>query len=398
MPPSRPGLPPAPAADVVLAAVLFGIGQSQVWLGWHDGSVGTIPHGHEVARALLVAVFTLPLAWRRSRPVVAELVICAGLIVQVVAVAPEAPFLVGLLPMAMANYSTAAYGPGRLRGMGLAAIGAVLAVIYSQIPAERTGGEVLFGVFVALGTWVVGDVVRARMASAERGLEAARALVVEQEVAAEAALADERVRIARELHDVIAHSVAVMGVQAGAARTLIDVDPAEARQALRGIEATARSSVAELARLLTVLRHDNGAPARLPQPGLGQLPALVEQLRAAGLEVSVSVDGVAEELPPGVDLSAYRVVQEALTNALKHGTGSATLAVSTDGGSLRIEVRNPVALPRPSPATVGHGLVGMRERALLYGGNLEAGLDDAGGFVVRAHLRFDAEKLSWSRS
>lgn len=388
----------AQAADAVLALVLLAIGQSQVWLGWDDGGIGGAPEGNRLLRALLVIAFTVPLVWRRRRPVVTVLTICTAVVVQLLLVAPQVPFLVGLAPMLVANYSTAAYAPARIRAVGLLAVFAVEAVIYARIPAERVGGEALFAAFVALGTWAAGDVVRARLTSADRAVDEARVLVVEREAAAGAALAEERARIARELHDIIAHSVSVMGVQAGAARMLLDGDPGAARAALRGVEATARSSVADLQRLLAVLREDGALPGRLPQPGLALLPELVEQVRAAGLPVQLSTAGTSAELTPGVDLAAYRIVQEALTNALKHSGASTVVHISYHPRHVRVEVRDAGPGCRAGRNNAGHGLLGMRERAQLYGGTLQVGPHPDGGFVVRACLPTGTETPAWSAS
>jgi signal transduction histidine kinase len=371
--------------------LLLAVGQSQVWVPWSAGGVGGVPHAHRAARAALIVGFVVPLAWRRVRPLWTVTIICAAIVVQLLTVATYVPFLVGLLPMAVANYTAAAYGPPRLRAASLAAVFAAEAVIYAKIAEERTGGEVLFALFVMAGTWIVGDVVRARLVRADQTVAAAQTLVAASEAAAGAALAEERARIARELHDVIAHSVSVMGVQAGAARTMIDTDPDAARDALRSVEATARSSVGELQRLLAVLRDQDGADTdRAPQPGLSQLPALVEQVRTAGLPVELSVTGTAA-LPAGVDLAAYRIVQEALTNALKHARARTEVTVECSAALVRIEVRDAGAGHRRPRNAAGHGLVGMRERAQLYGGTVHAGPHPDGGFVVRACLPVGSE-------
>jgi signal transduction histidine kinase len=199
------------------------------------------------------------------------------------------------------------------------------------------------------------------------------------------AVAEERARIARELHDVIAHSVSVMTVQAGAARLLLAEDPARAREPLLAVEETGRQALAEMRRLLGILRGDEEPAALAPQPGIAALASLAEQLRAAGLPVDVVEEGVPRALPPGVDLAAYRVVQEALTNALKHaGAARAEVSVRYGPGALEVSVVNDGHVPgngRP-----GHGLVGMRERVTLYGGEFEAGPRREGGYAVRAKL------------
>ncbi|KQX69771.1 hypothetical protein ASD06_01720 [Angustibacter sp. Root456] len=369
------------------------IGQWQIWGGWHDGGVGAPPSGDRVARAALALVIAASLLWRRRFPLAVVAAVCAGIVTQLLVVTPYVPFLTGLLPMVIANYSAAAYGR-RWRAASLLLVMGAQVVVYVRIPQERTSGEVLFGLFVALGTWVVGDVVRTRFHGAERVLGDARQLVAQSEAATAAALADERSRIARELHDVIAHSVSVMGVQAGAARMLMDRRPDAARAALLEVEATARSAVEELRRLLTVLRDDGSAAEGLaPQPGLGQLGELVAQVRAAGLDVTLDASEAAQELSPGLDLVAYRIVQEALTNALKHAGAATLVTVRAAEDELRIDVTNGAPQPGrrgdPLPEGARHGLIGMRERVQLYGGRLVAGPSPDGGFHVRAVLPTD---------
>jgi signal transduction histidine kinase len=375
--------------NAVLALVLLVIGESQVLLGWHDGGVGAPPDEHRVVRALLCMALVVPLAWRRSRPLPVAGLIAAAVVAQVLVV-PYVPFLAGLLPLTIANYGAAAYGRrGRPGGLLFALV--AVAVIFARIPEERAAGEVLFTLFVVVGTWVAGDVVHARVARANASVAAANATLTEQERAYAEALEDERARIARELHDVIAHSVSLMGVQAGAARMLLDTDAEAARDALLSIELTARDSVTELQRLLTVLRGDESSPDRSPQPGLGQLTSLVERMRDAGLPVRLHVERGDAVVPAGADLTAYRIVQEALTNALKHAGTATVVRVRHHEGDVEIEVCNALA-PRRSSAAGGHGIVGMRERAQLYGGTLRAGPDEHGGFVVHAALPLDPER------
>lgn len=375
--------------DACLAVALLAVGESQIWGAWNDGGVGSLPHGHRLARAVLLVGFVAPLAWRRRHPLASVAMTCAAIVVQLAVVTAYVPFLTGLLPMAIGNYTAAAYAL-RWRGVGFIAAFAAEAVIYARIPEERTGGEVLFAIFVLLGTWAAGDVVRNRLARAEQSVQEARLTAVEMEAAAAQALVEERARIARELHDMIAHSVSVMGVQAGAARTLIESDPDAARDALHAVEATARTSVAELQRLLAVLRdRDSPVDDRAPQPGLDQLPALAERMHAAGLSVQLTLK-VRDPVPGGVGLAVYRIVQEALTNTLKHSNNAAraTVTVEQCSAQLRIEVRDTGSAPSlPTTGNPGgHGLVGMQERAALYGGTMHAGPAPDGGFVVHACL------------
>jgi signal transduction histidine kinase len=223
-----------------------------------------------------------------------------------------------------------------------------------------------------------------------------RAAQLGREQAAEAhrVVIEERARIARELHDVVAHRVSLMTVQAGAARAVAAEDPEGALRAMGAVEEAGRQALDELRHLLGVLRPETDPDGLGPQPGLADLPRLVEQTRAAGLDVSLAADGVAGGLPARVDLFAYRIVQEALTNVLKHaGPGARTeVRLGTDRRGIVIEVlddgRGATVLPGPGPEGTGargHGVVGMRERARLLGGTLEAGPRPGGGFRVVAH-------------
>ncbi len=366
-----------PLPDAILSLCLIAVAESEVWLGWHDGGDG-VPGGPRWVEAIVLAVPAVALAWRRRSPTTTAVVIGGASVLQVAAVARYAPFLPLLLPLLLANYANAAHGRSRIRVLGLAAVAGGVAAVVGLIPEARTSSEALFSSVVVAGSWLVGDVVRQRQQRLEI-VEAAR------DEWACAAVAAERVRIARELHDVVAHSVSVMGVQAGAARMLLDQDVAKARHALASIEATARDSVAELQRLLTILRTVDSDELE-PQPTLSDLPALAAATRAAGLAVHLEADARAARLAPGPSLAAYRIVQEALTNVLKHARATrADVRVAVAGDALEVEVADDgrgVALRRRR----GHGLIGMRERALLYGGTLEAGRRGDGGFTVRARF------------
>ena len=366
-----------PLPDLALSLCLLALAQSEVWIGWHDGGDGT-PSGARAAEAVVLALPALALAWRRRAPTAAAIVVGGAAVLQVAAVARYAPFLPLLLPLLLVNYANAAYGRARVRLAGLVAVAGGAASVVALIPQARTSSEALFSAVVVAGSWLVGDAVRQRV----RRLEVVEA---SRDEWARAAVADERVRIARELHDVVAHSVSLMGVQAGAARMLLDDDVAKARDALASIETTARDSVAELQRLLAILRTGD-ADELEPQPTLSDLAALAAATRAAGLAVHLDAGPLPAELPPGPSLAVYRIVQEALTNVLKHADATrADVRVELVGDALEVEVADDgrgVALRRRK----GHGLIGMRERATLYGGTLEAGRRADGGFTVRARF------------
>ena len=239
--------------------------------------------------------------------------------------------------------------------------------------------------------WGIGRIVRGqeeRRAAAERHVVRVE---MEREEQARAAVFEERARIARELHDAVAHSVSVMVLQAGAVRRLLGADPAREREreALAGVEETGRQAVGELHRMLGILRKSDPGAELAPQPSLRRVGELVDQVRSAGLDATLEVSGEPEELAPGLDMSAYRIVQEALTNALRHAPGAQVGVTVTYGRELVLEIRDDGARTingHAPPKGSGHGLVGMRERAALFGGELEAGPVAGGGFLVRARL------------
>ena len=248
---------------------------------------------------------------------------------------------------------------------------------------------VLANTIVFATAWTIGDSVRNRSAYlAEVEARADRA-EREQEIAAQQAVQEERVRIARELHDVVAHSVSVMVVQAGAGRRVLDRNPEQAAEALAVVESTGRNALDELRRLLGVLRHEDGVPTIVPQPTAGDLSALVEQWRDAGMDVELDAEDEPPELPAGVGLTVYRIVQEALTNVMKHaGPASAHVTVRYDD-DVHIEVTDDGRGGRPHDADVpssGQGLIGMRERVELFGGTLAIGPRPGGGYRVRATI------------
>jgi signal transduction histidine kinase len=218
--------------------------------------------------------------------------------------------------------------------------------------------------------------------------ERAVRLEEEREERERVAVAEERRRIARDLHDVVAHGVGVMTVQAGAARLLLEDDPARAREPLLAVEQAGRQALAELRRLLGILRRDERDSGLRPQPGLADLDELVAQARRAGLPVELVVEGAPVALPAGVDLAAYRIVQEGLTNTHKHaGPARAGVAVRYEPDALELEITDDGRAGANGGG--GHGLVGMRERVALYGGRLEAGPRPKGGFTIHAHLPLD---------
>jgi signal transduction histidine kinase len=256
-----------------------------------------------------------------------------------------------------------------------------------NLGTHATTSDYLFPSTVALISWLAGRAIRARTLLTEELHEAAIRAEEAHEAEAQRAMAEERRRIAREMHDVVAHSVSVMVVQAGGARRIIDRDPERAAQAAAQIEYTGRAALVEMRRLLGLL-HGGEATALAPQPSLAELDALVARSRDAGLTVTLQVEGDRRPLPAGVDLAAYRIVQEALTNTLKHaGTAVSEVYVRWGEHELELEILDGGGAPGVRNGDGGgHGLVGMAERVRLYGGELDAGPRTNGGFRVRARL------------
>ncbi len=283
----------------------------------------------------------------------------------------------------LAVYTVAAHYPRPAAAYaGAAAAIALAPAIGSAEASEPLRIVPMYGLYAA--AWILGDSLRTRRAYLRELEEKARRLEREREEEARRAVAEEQARIARELHDVIAHNVSVMVVQAAAGRDVFDAQPERAREALRSIEATGRSALAELRRLLGAIRQPGG-PSLAPQPTLAELDRLLDQVRSAGLEVTARVDGSIADLPQGVDLSAYRIVQEALTNTLKHGRAStASVVVRRTAGGLEVAVSDDGVGANGNGASGGQGLIGMRERVVLFGGELRAGPGSRGGFEVRA--------------
>jgi signal transduction histidine kinase len=324
---------------------------------------------------------TLPIAFRRSQPV------AATVFASLVWLVPTDGYLfLGYVAAFVLYYSLAVYVPDVRVVIAVAGLGVALSVAAAAMHDDVTGEY--FGALPAVVLpSVTGRVVR-------RLRELTFHLELERERAEHAAITEERSRIARELHDVVAHGISVIAIQADAAEAALERDPELARAPLATIRRSAKQSLEEMRHLLGVLREDESGGELAPQPGLAQVGELVEHARAAGVEVSLEIAGEPVELAPGLDLSAYRLVQEALTNVRRHAGGSsARVRMDWAPTALAIEVRDSgpggsVNTQRTSSAGTGgsgHGIVGMRERAKLHGGEFDAGSGE-GGFRVRARL------------
>jgi signal transduction histidine kinase len=285
------------------------------------------------------------------------------------------PFILLLL----AVYSAAAHTSGRKTLIA----GAMTCALYVTDlvlidPADVTAEGVVFYALLVGAPWVAGRAVRRRRLS--------EGLLKQEQAKAEAAITEERARIARELHDVVAHSISIMVLQARGGRRALQAEPDDARDAFAIIERTGRQALEEMRRLLGMLRRSDEELALAPQPSLKELDTLVERVRDAGLPVQVAVEGEARELPPSVDLSAYRIVQEALTNALKHaGPARARVLLRYGADDLELEIADDGPGTGDGSAS-GYGLVGMRERVSVYGGELRAGRRPEGGYALRVRL------------
>jgi signal transduction histidine kinase len=335
----------------------------------------------------LTLLMTLPIAYRRIAPDFGMMTTGAATVAYYILGYPDTLAAIGTL---IALYSVAAHGNRKIAVQALigTAIGLSVSVLVTD-PGDFTL-QILVSNYIIYGTaWVIGDNVRTRRAYTHELEARAERLERERETKSREAVVDERRRIAREMHDVVAHSVSVMVVQAGAARRILDSKPSQARDALASIETTGRQALAEMRRLTGVLRREE-AVDKTPQPGLGYLEKLIEQTREAGLPVEVTVQGSPYELPQGADLSAFRIVQEALTNSLKHaGPSHATVCITYSSDQIELRVADDghgAAQRLPNGSDAGHGLVGMRERVAMFGGELKTGPLPGGGYEVRATL------------
>ena len=354
--------------DRCIAFVFTVLAQWEIWSG-HGGVA------HRLGASALALAITVPIALRRRWPA------GVGTVVPALTALEYAVFGGSSIAYPLANffglYALAVWPPTRQFVVGVIVL-AVVVLGSSALDGYVVGSAEYLAVVVVVMLFVrriVGDRER-RAELAER----------ERDIASREAVLDERARIARELHDAIAHNVSMMVLQAGAERRVLDGGAGGTREVLEAIERTGRSALVEMRRLVGMLRSDKSDPLA-PQPGLQDLPTLVTQLREAGLPVDLSVDGAPLGLPVGIEMSAYRIVQEALTNVLKHaGDAHATVRVRYTADSLELEITDNGPGQRTDAVRGGHGLVGMRERVALYGGQLTAGRRPGGGFGVHVLL------------
>jgi signal transduction histidine kinase len=382
--PPRASARDAPLRDGALAVAAFAASVALLAVGESEEGDGL--GAFDVA---LAALASLPLvAWRRAPLAVFVATALASSLLYAVA-DPDGPPIGPTVAVYLLAFSSD--GSRARTRLTLAAVAAMLTV--HVVAGGILGAEILFGITVWGGAWLAGDrtrLRRERMAELEeRALRAEREAERERRLAA----AEERGRIARDLHDSAGHAINVILVHAGMGRLQVDRDPERAREAFATIEEVARETVGEIDELVRVLRDDGPGEVE-PPAGLASLDGLVQRHRAAGLDVTVAIRGTPRPLPAGVDRGAYRILQEALTNAARHGGGDAGVQVAFTDAELHLEVENGLDAAQPDGAEGGkHGLIGMRERAALLGGSVQA--DRRGGrFVVRARLPIPAEQAT----
>jgi signal transduction histidine kinase len=348
----------------------------------------------------VVLALTVPLAGRRRFPLTALVVVTAATYF----VTDIRDLGMSIIVYWVGLYSAGAYGDPRrrdlIRGLSVAASLAIttdrvdVTGLDTRAAVLSTAFLFVFQVFFDAAAWVAGNAMAARRALEQTLRSRADELQREREENARRAVFEERVRIARELHDVIAHHVSVMGVQAGAARRVMKRQPEKAEEMLSAIELASRQAVVELHRMLGFLRQDEDPDGLAPQPGIGQLDELIEHLRSARLSVDIHVDGEPRQLARSLDISAYRIVQEALTNTLKHASAHhATVHVHFGADLLEVDVVDDGrAVGTPAATNGGHGLIGMRERVSLHGGHLRVGPLPKGGYAVHAELPMSGQQ------
>jgi signal transduction histidine kinase len=370
-------------ADCALAVAILAPSLVEIATGGESWS------GRGWIEVVLAVLCSVPLVWRRSHTAAVLTIVLPASLATTMLVAPlQGPFE-SFISIVVALYSVGVYVPSR-RGAALLAATAIsiagswLATT-SWIARVQLGDWLPIIVWIA-AAWAIGRIIRSYSLRAGELERLARELSDERDARAREAVTVERARLARELHDVVAHNVSVMSVQAAAARRVLVGDHPDVRRALEAIETTGRETIDEMRHMLGVLREPADELTLAPQPGLRDLAALAAQMRAAGLPVAIQVEGAPRPLPAGLELSAYRIVQEALTNTLKHaGASGAQVAVRYLDRVVELEVLDDGAGLETAGGT-GNGIVGMRERVALFGGELAAGRREEGGWLLRARL------------
>jgi signal transduction histidine kinase len=364
--------------DGGIVLVLIASSEIAIWSGAVER--GELDRPRALA-AVLVIFLSLPLLWRRTAPVVTALLVVVAL-----GALGDFPAFPAWVTFLIVFYSLGRYAAD-LRSPAAAFALLAATVLHDLLIQNREPITDLVGPWIMLaGAWVIGRAVRAQRRQASRERERADRLAREREQRERRAVAEERARMARELHDVVAHSVSLIAVQAQAVQRLLEGEERAAREGIHSIERVARQTATEMRRLLGILGSQGDGAARDLLPGIAGLATLVEQVHETGLEVELRIEGEPVPLATGLDLSAYRIVQEALTNVLKHARASRVeVVVRYAGDRLELDVEDDGRGGDEHPGD-GHGLAGMRERAAVFGGELTAGPLPGRGFRVRARL------------
>jgi signal transduction histidine kinase len=379
----RAALATARPADWLLVATLLLLAWFEIWI---EPIFQTGMPGPRLPLTLLATGALAPLLARRVYPLGALVLMCVGWLGVGFVGSPDQSSFVLFLGLFVGVYALAVHASSRRAIIG-AAVVVVLVVILERVTLEgQTLVDTLVPVFFLAAAWTIGKEVHRQGQRATDLTERTELLARTHSLELRDALATERTHIARELHDVVAHAISVMGIQAGAARRTLAPEQIAQREALLDVERLGREALAEMQRMLGVLRTDQDGQGNGPLPGLAAVPALVADARTAGLDVALDLGDDLDPLPPGVQLTAFRIVQEALTNVRKHaGASSARVRVARGNGHLEISVADDGTGAAAGPAE-GNGLIGMRERVAIHHGTLYAGPGDSHGFLVRARL------------
>ena len=358
--------------DLALALGLTILMEAELWLS------ADRTEDRRLLAPVAIGIGACVLARRRAPLAALAAAMALNVLANVLAETEEDPIFL-IVTVLVLVYSVGAHAGGRAAPVGAALVAVAIGLALAQDPESPDVGGLVFFTVVIGGPWVAGRAMRARR-------ERERILVAERDERARAAVAEERVRIARERHDVVAHAMGVVVLQARGARRVLGRDPAAASRALDEIEATGGHALQETRRLLGLLRSADDDASLAPAPSLAQVPALAATVRESGLPVVVRIAGERRELPAGVELSAYRIVQESLTNVLRHARAtSASVLVRYADDAVELEIVDDGAGAANGDGG-GHGLIGMRERVALLGGRLDAGPEPEGGFGVRARI------------
>ena len=381
--------------DIAIAGALTALVQFQIWVG-PISQIGNGPvSGPKPLLALAGLAATGPIAIRRRWPLLAVTIIMGDFAIHPFVATndfgyPNLNLFEVFLAFLLIVYSTAANTNGRRTWIGAGIIiGAQLVGSLSAIALGNSTPQTGSYFFYTIA-WILGKTIKHRNELSRRLADRAETLEQTRDAEVEQAVSDERSRMARELHDVVSHSVSLMTLQAGAARQALDVHPQRARQQLLGIESTGREAMVEMRRLLGLLRDVPDGPVLEPQPSLRHIDLLVERMKEAGLPVQLAAGEIPTSMPRGVDLTAYRIVQEGLTNVLKHSKPTCVqVTIQVLDEAVEIEVDDDGTHQPTAPGSPGHGLIGMRERVAVYGGELDAGPAPGRGFRLKARIPFE---------